>query len=757
VRNWLISQPRLLDRLVSTDGPAAAGCRYAVLIILMTCVVVLMTSVALAQPASPAAAPPEGDPSDEMEAVARGPLHEAFAEVHGKDPKPGILVEREPPEPIEEVPPEHKPEGEDVVWIPGYWAWDVDREDFLWISGVWRKVPSGRSWVPGYWSEAEGSWRWVSGFWSDAEAEELEYLPAPPESIEVGPSSPAPDDTVSYVPGHWEYVDDGYRWHAGYWQPVREDLVWIPGRYVWTPRGCIYRPGYWDFLPSHRGTLFAPVYFHAAVYLQPSYRFTPYYVVEVGPSFLIHLFVRPGYCHYYFGDYYADHYRQYDIFPWVHAWGHHRHYDPLHALYSQYSRHHTTLTRVRGWHSYFHKHKDHRPVHTFAAGRRTGGHGGDIGRMARLGGAYDDLVRRGDRRHEFVRVERGPWKQFRDRSAGLREFSRLRAALETAETAAHASGERSKGGGDKILQFLREHEAAQTRPRPDSDRPRFQSQGDGERTRAKWGRSSWRSGEEPDRTPRGVQTDADSPATKRERMAEFLQQRRPRSRQQPENTLTRPKSGSHSRQSEAGANERPARPGWDHLRDKSGRGALGPRTTPQPDTPSAPSNGNAMIEFLKRQQARIERQAAPAASRPSPASRSPQPAARSSTRSSSRSPQPPSRRAERSESGAKSALSDLLGRRSAQSGAHADSRRSLPRARAGSPPAIGRDSSRSAAAHAQPSRPPTPGGRSGRTSREASPRRRAASKLGSARAAFRAAKQSLGRNASRSKKREKPE
>ena len=45
---------------------------------------------------------------------------------------------------IDEVPPEYKPEGENVQWIPGYWAWDVAQSDFIWVSGLWRDVPPGR-------------------------------------------------------------------------------------------------------------------------------------------------------------------------------------------------------------------------------------------------------------------------------------------------------------------------------------------------------------------------------------------------------------------------------------------------------------------------------------------------------------------------------------------------------------------------------------------------------------------------------------
>src|SRR5262245_44961727 len=79
-----------------------------------------------------------------VEVQARGQVHEAYAEAGAATAEPGVVVTKEPPEPIEEQPPEEKPEGDNVVWIPGYWAWDEEGEDFLWISGFWRVVPPGR-------------------------------------------------------------------------------------------------------------------------------------------------------------------------------------------------------------------------------------------------------------------------------------------------------------------------------------------------------------------------------------------------------------------------------------------------------------------------------------------------------------------------------------------------------------------------------------------------------------------------------------
>ena len=76
----------------------------------------------------------------DIDVLMRGPLHEAYAEVYQHDSKPSVSIDRQPPEPIDELPPEFKPDGENVEWISGYWAWDDQRNDFIWISGVWRNI-----------------------------------------------------------------------------------------------------------------------------------------------------------------------------------------------------------------------------------------------------------------------------------------------------------------------------------------------------------------------------------------------------------------------------------------------------------------------------------------------------------------------------------------------------------------------------------------------------------------------------------------
>ncbi|HOI54246.1 MAG TPA: hypothetical protein PLP01_03265, partial [Phycisphaerae bacterium] len=84
---------------------------------------------------------------DEADVLTRGPLHEAYGELVAYNPQPGILIAKAPPAPVEELPPEMKPAGSNVTWIPGYWWWDEELNDFIWISGLWRDAPPECEWV----------------------------------------------------------------------------------------------------------------------------------------------------------------------------------------------------------------------------------------------------------------------------------------------------------------------------------------------------------------------------------------------------------------------------------------------------------------------------------------------------------------------------------------------------------------------------------------------------------------------------------
>lgn len=302
-----------------------------------------------------------------MQVLTRGPVHEAFAETISYDPKPGIIIDKAPPTAIEEVPPDQQPVGNNVSWIPGYWAWDDDQGDFLWISGIWRNLPPDREWVPGYWSPVGNQYQWTSGYWADSGTDEVTYLPEPPATLEEGPSVAAVSSNESWVPGNWRWNEERYAWSPGYWQEPRTDWVWIPSRYVWTHRGYVYVDGYWDYSVSRRGVLFAPVHFAPDYYSRPNFSYSPITVISLA-IFTNHLFVRPNYGHYYFGDYYEPRYRDRGYYaPFAFNSGR-RGYDPIFAYDRWRNRGDRGWeNRVRQDFDFRRDNENARPPHTWAA------------------------------------------------------------------------------------------------------------------------------------------------------------------------------------------------------------------------------------------------------------------------------------------------------------------------------------------------------------------------------------------------------
>lgn len=418
-------------------------------------------------PPPPAADDPGDVPADvEPEALTRGPVHEAFAEQYNTDPEAGLTIPKQPPEDIDELPPDTMPEGNNVEWIPGYWGWDDDREDFIWISGLWRDIPPGQRWVPGYWTETSGGFQWTSGFWMSESTAELDYLPQPPASLDQGPNVESPGENYFWVPGSWSY-SGAYRWRPGYWAPVYDEWVWVPDRYSWTPFGYVFCPGYWDYRLPNRGVLFAPVYsVHWNRWRARHRFFTPGFALDVGPLAL-HLFVRPSYRHYYFGDYYDDgYYSRWGMIPWYdcHYGGRFRRhrYDPLLVFYSHYHRRHHRINyrnRLSRWHRYFRDHRDHRPPRTvralaeFEDRHRHDDRGRQVVKNVRLGRKLDEFVaeeRKKDDRH-FVRLDEDDRKNRKQVSRRIKDLTNLRRNQESDKAVvvgpdAGDSGKRSNSG-----------------------------------------------------------------------------------------------------------------------------------------------------------------------------------------------------------------------------------------------------------------------------------------------------------------------
>jgi len=256
---------------------------------------------------------------DGMEVLTTGALHEAYAEPTQLNPADGVVTFKAPPEAIEEIPPSEKPQGE-VIWIPGYWSWDVERDDYIWISGVWRVPPYNRSWVPGYWTRVNGGWSWVSGFWMAAETKTVTYLQRPPATLELGASSPAPTPNHLWTPGSWVWTGSGYAWRPGYWVAASPTWVWQPSVYTWTPAGYVFVDGYWDYAFDNRGVIFAPVYYTSPVYVSVGYVYRPRIVIQAS-LLSVNLFFSTSSSHFYFGNYYGPACYGWGYRPWWYAHG----------------------------------------------------------------------------------------------------------------------------------------------------------------------------------------------------------------------------------------------------------------------------------------------------------------------------------------------------------------------------------------------------------------------------------------------------
>jgi hypothetical protein len=410
-------------------------CKWCVVAALATVGTTLGLHQAIAAEPDPAGAiAAEPDPAgveEGVEVLTRGPVHEAFAETITFDPEPGVVVEKPAPEPIEELPPEQKPEGANVDWIPGYWAWDDERSDFLWVSGIWRSLPPGRQWVPGYWAQSGSGSQWTCGYWADAKASEMDYLPEPPETVEAGPNIDAPSADHIWLPGCWIWQQNRYAWRPGFWATADPNWVWIPGHYVWTPHGYLFVDGYYDYAVARRGVLFAPVYFHPGIYARRGFSYSP--VTVINPAvFASHLFLRPNYGHYYFGDYYGSNYSSIGFSPWFSFYSSRSGYDPFYAHERWHHRNDRQWDhRVEADFAHRRDHEEARPPRTWTAQReRSPRDVANADPSFAVAASLDELAKNKETPLRFQPVAKEVRQQLGQRAQGLRKARQERQKLE---------------------------------------------------------------------------------------------------------------------------------------------------------------------------------------------------------------------------------------------------------------------------------------------------------------------------------------
>jgi hypothetical protein len=205
-------------------------------------------------PPTPNAAGESGGIRGERQALQ----HEALqpSGERGRQPGAEVHVRKEPPAAVEERPSTRRP-GLRAQWVPGYWAWDVQRNDFVWIGGMWQVPPPGTFWLAGRWLRDADGWYRVPGLWAsrrDRRAAQTDGVPADRPSWQItGPPADHPDDTPGrapgpdffFVPGHYLPVGDRLSWKAGFWARMQPDWDWVPARWVRRSDGWGFRPGYW--------------------------------------------------------------------------------------------------------------------------------------------------------------------------------------------------------------------------------------------------------------------------------------------------------------------------------------------------------------------------------------------------------------------------------------------------------------------------------------------------------------------------------
>ncbi len=379
-----------------------------------------------------AAAQTELPPLQGVEVLARGPIHEAFLSPPIDSFQPTNVVASEPPAPIDEIPPEFQPTGS--IWLPGYWFWSAADNEFVWVSGVWRVPPPSQRWVPGYWENAAGGVRWISGFWAADQMAHVQYLPAPPEEMERGPTTAAPGTDYFWLPGHWVYQNNNYVWQPGFWTRSYDNWLWVPAHYRWTPRGAVFVNGYWDYPVDDRGTVFCPVRFHNRVYAQPGFRFAPSAVV-VTRHLLLHLFAGPRWNHYFYGNYYGDVAVQAGLQPWFQYRQPYRH--PLLTYYTwHFSRQNVAYAdRLQNWYAFNERYPDRRPPVSFAEQQQLAARANADGTFAVLVRPFTEAVSS----RTFLRLDPEQRVALGRYSSDLRALAQHRASVEVRAAATAAA------------------------------------------------------------------------------------------------------------------------------------------------------------------------------------------------------------------------------------------------------------------------------------------------------------------------------
>ena len=229
----------------------------------------------------------------------------------------------------------------------------------------------------------------------------------------------------------------------------------MPAYYVWTPRGYVFVDGYWDYSVGRRGVLFAPVYFSANVYTQRGFSYSPSTVINPA-VFASHLFLRPSYGHYYFGDYYAASYANAGFSPWFAFQTSRSGYDPFFAHERwQHRQDRDWENRTAENFRNFRDNENTRPPHTWAAQRALNANAASSNNGAvAMAASLDDLSKSKNSPFRFQPVNKAEQQQFGSHGQEYRKFLAQRQQLEAnaANTYYRRTWQTSRAGNGETSQ-----------------------------------------------------------------------------------------------------------------------------------------------------------------------------------------------------------------------------------------------------------------------------------------------------------------
>ena len=270
-----------------------------------------------------------------VEVMTRGPVHEAYAVPVSAGQTAGVIVPKQPPAPIEEVPPDMKPEGAERRLDSRLLELGRRTQGFHLgqrrVARAAARLPLDARLLAG----GAGPGVPVGFRLLDAGpcAKKRPIMPSRHKASRPGPPVRRPARTISGSPATGNGRGPlclAARLLGGAASPIgsgcRRLITGVRGAgsmclaigiIRWSAAG-------WSFRPS----ISRPV----AVY-------RPAVCLDVG-VFSFSLFCRPGYGHYYFGDYYDDRYVAFGIRPWFYFNSPRYGYDPLFGYYRWYHEAH---------------------------------------------------------------------------------------------------------------------------------------------------------------------------------------------------------------------------------------------------------------------------------------------------------------------------------------------------------------------------------------------------------------------------------